>query len=146
MELCIAALCEEQQQAEAGDSVALCKIGLEAGRGQLVERLELLDVAGEGVWVAGADGKEGTLLVCFAGKGEKARGDVWRWGECLEVEEGELCFGEEGVCVGVAHGWGVLELAEDLGEGAFSHCGLDWRLCVVVVVGFLLVVLMGENR
>ena len=124
MKLGIATLRQQQEQRQTGDLVALAVVGGQSGRGQLVEGLQLLDVAGEGVGVSGADGEQGSLLVGFAGEGEEGGRRFGGGGEGVELEEGELGFGEEGVCVGVAHGGGVLELGDDLGEGAFGHgCG-----------------------
>lgn len=123
MELGVEALGQEQQQAEARDAVPLGDVGGQDVGGQLVEGLELLDVAGEGGGVAGADGKEGALLVRLAGEGEDVLGRGGARGERVELEEGELGLGEEGVGLGVAHGGGVLELAEDLGEVAVGHGG-----------------------
>lgn len=104
MELGVATLGEEEEQAEPRDLVPLGDVGAQPRGGELVVGLELLDVAGEGVRVAGADGEEGALLVGLAGEGEDGLGGGCGGGEGLEAEEGELGLGQEGVRVGVGHG------------------------------------------
>lgn len=128
VEVRIIALCQEQQQAQSGDLVPLCGVWGKNGCGQLVEGLELLYVASEGVRVAGADSEEGALLVGLAGEGEEIAWSGRGWCEGVELEEGELCFGEKGVCVGVGHGGGVFELAQNLGECAFGHGEGGWAV------------------
>ncbi|KND90897.1 hypothetical protein TOPH_04475 [Tolypocladium ophioglossoides CBS 100239] len=71
VELCVTTLRQEKEQAQACDLVALGKVGGQSCGRQLVKGLELLDIAGEGIWVPGADGEEGTLLVRLSGEGQE---------------------------------------------------------------------------
>lgn len=123
MELRVLALRQQQQQAQPGNLIPLRNIDRESIRWQLIERLQLLNVAGESLRVAGANGEDGALLVRLACECENGLRDGRRGSERFEVEEGEFGFGEEGVGFGVAHGGVALELGEDLGEGAFGHGG-----------------------
>lgn len=83
MKLSIPTLGEQQQQAQTSDLVPLSNIRRQTGRGQLVKGLQLVDVAGEVLGVAGADGEEGALLIGFSGEGEDFGGCCWGRGERL---------------------------------------------------------------
>lgn len=132
VELGVPALCQQQQEVQPRDAVALGERGGEDRGRQLVEGRQLRDVAGEGLRIARADAVEGSLLVGLAREGE----DALRWlllravggdgggggGEGVELEELQFCFGEEGRGVGVAEGRGLgFQLGEDLLQLAFGH-------------------------
>lgn len=69
VELGVPALREQQEQVQPRDLVPLRRVGREHGRRQLVEGLELLNVAREGRGIARADRGEGALLVEGAREG-----------------------------------------------------------------------------
>ena len=147
MELGILSLRQQQQQIQARNLVLLLPVCVRTGNPatsgtgtdstlELVEPLELADVAQKGVGVLGADRGQGTLLVDLAGEREEGGvgGGAGRGrGQRVELEEQELGFGEEGGGVGVGEGGGGgLELGEDLGELSFCHVGRLWSLVVVL--------------
>jgi hypothetical protein len=145
VELCVAALGQQQQQVQAGDAVALGQRGGQHGGGELVEGAQLGHVAGEGLWVPRLDAVEGALLVGLPREGEDVLGRLRRLlllllvladvdgvggrgrGQGVELQEQQFCLGEEGEGVGVAVG-GVLgfQLGDNLLQlafgRAFGHC------------------------
>lgn len=116
----VLALHEEQEQVQASDLVSLGQLGGQDRGGQLVEGLELLDVAGEGRGVAGADGGEGALLVEGAREREEVRRGGGGDGQGVELEEVKLGAREEGGGLIVGEGRG-LEFGDDLGEALLRH-------------------------
>jgi len=113
MERAVLALGKEEEQVKTRHLVTLGGLRGKHGWGKIVEGLEMLDIAREGGGVAGADGGEGALLVEGAGGGEEVGRGGRRRGEGVEVEEVDLCAGEEGGGFGVGEGGG-LELGDDL--------------------------------
>lgn len=130
VELGVAALCQQEQQVEARDLVPVA-VAIGGIVGELVEGLQLRDVAGEGLGVLGADAEEGAGLVDFPREREVRGRRRGGRRDGLELEEGDLGLGEElgGLAVG---GVGVgFELREDLLEGALRHVrsGRDGVFC-----------------
>jgi hypothetical protein len=121
----VVTLGQQEEQVQAGDLAALAvrvrrRVG---GRGQLVEGLQLLVVAGEGVGVLGADGEEGARFEGEAREGEEGGGRAGAGKEGIEMEEGELCFGEQ--ARGLRRVWrGSGEPAEKLLEFGFGGHGV----------------------
>lgn len=125
VELGVAALGQQEQQVQAGDLVPVPVVGGGALGvvviGELVEGLQLRDVAREGLGVLGADAEEGAGLVHLPREGEVRGRRRGGRRDGPELEEGDLGLGEElgGLAVG---GVGVgFELREDLLEGALGH-------------------------
>jgi len=94
----------------------------EGGGGQVVEGLQLLEVAREGGGVLQADGDEGAELERLARQGEGVCRGGGGGDERVELEEGQLGFGEEGGrFVVVVAAERVVELFEQGGEVFFGH-------------------------
>lgn len=118
----VIALTEQQQQIQACDFAFLRAVVGEGGGGQVVEGLQLLEVAREGGGVLQADGDEGAELERLARQGEGVCRGGGGGDERVELEEGQLGFGEEGGrFVVVVAAERVVELFEQGGEVFFGH-------------------------
>lgn len=95
VELGVAALGQQEQQVQTSDLVAHLGVGLELRRGQLIEGLQLREVAGEGVWVAGANRGEGAILVDAPGEQQELGGRVGGGCEGVQLQQRQLGFGEQ---------------------------------------------------
>lgn len=70
----ITALGQKEQEVQSRDLVPCIVVGLELAGRELVEGLQLLYVALEGIGIPGADRCDGTELVDFPGSGEQVGG------------------------------------------------------------------------
>jgi len=130
METRVVAHTQQEKQIQARDLALITVLCALCGRGfrrrQGVERLQLLEVAGECVGIAQADAEEGAELEGFAGQGQVVGGAGFGRQEGVEVQQGEFGAREQLRRLRKGRGFCGVQLLDDLSEFLVGHgCGVS---------------------